>query len=844
MSSHHVQIDLSLDLGVDRRVVRCRIHEAASEPTHAVVEIAAAGDVDFEAVRAAEATLEIDAGNGAPRRFQLVVGAVRFKGIQGGTLRYEVHLHAHAWLLGHTQSTRKFRNQSARDIVSKVLGDHGIAFAWRTERATPARNYCVQYAESDLDFVSRLLAFEGIHFTFDPDGVMVLADRSSAAPPVDGPSSHFELLDAADAMTKGELGITELTRGARVAPGKATVGDFNWKTPSATLRASSAADRDVELETYDYPAGYRDAATGAEIARMRLEGHRVAADYVEGAADTPAIASGRAFSFGSDGGDMFAGEYFVVGVEHEAEHPGFHDGAPSGSSTGSYGCRFRAIPREAAYRPPQRAPRPVVAGSHTATVRGPAGAEIHTDKFGRFRAQFHWDREARGTDEDSRWVRMLQESATSMALARVGWEVGVAYIDGDPDRPVGLARHINGAMVPAYAQPSNKNLMTMKTPSSPATGGFSEIRLDDSAEKMLFYTRAEKDRSADIGHDRTEVVGHDERRLIGNDLDESVGRDQKVTVGNDSTETIDGDRHLAVDKNRVKTVAGSETVEVGGQIAVRTNNDETEKVGSIRITIAGGLQMPDILGRAKRAVSGLIPNPKSVAQGALSGAMSGAQSGAMSGFESGGIGGAAAGALGGAQSGALGSLTSLIPNPSGIASQITGGLSDGVSLEKIADQVLTGSITRTAEKKMSRTVGGAFIAVGIGNIAASAGKVHVETIGGLKLTASAEGVSEVVDGELAVTVGGVIMRKSGADMLVSSKDQIATVGAALGLSSTTELYVTAPEIEVEGLADLDLAAGSATLDLARGGLKFTGDVLVKGETSVAFFANTHNLLEA
>src|SRR5262249_7904827 len=130
--------------------------------------------------------------------------------------------------------------------------------------------------------------------------------------------------------------------------------------------------------------------------------------------------------------------------------------------------------------------------------------------FGRFRAQFHWDREAVGTDADSRWLRIVQESASSMFLARVGWEMNVGYIDGDPDRPIGLARNINGVMRPTYAQPAKKNVMTIKTRTSPATGGYNEIRLDDTAGAMAFDVRAERDLIGAIRHDRSETIGVNE----------------------------------------------------------------------------------------------------------------------------------------------------------------------------------------------------------------------------------------------------------------------------------------------------------------------------------------------
>jgi type VI secretion system secreted protein VgrG len=902
MNARHVAVHLSLDLGADHRVVGCRVREAVSEITHAVVEIAAAHDLDFAAVRAAEATLELAVGD-ASRRFSLVATGVRFVGLEGGALRYEVDLHARPFLLGHTRDHRKFRDLPALEIVARVLLDHQIPFVFRAE-PTASRPYTAQYAESHLDFVSRLLEDEGLHYAFEPDGMMVISDRSSAAPPVDGPSSRFELLDAAGALDRDERGVLSIERVARIAPGRVTLRDFDWKKPRADLTASCVTDVDEALEIYDYPGGYRDQPAGARRARLRLEAERALASRVLGTADALSFAAGRRFTLGDAAGAAFAGDWFLVSVEHRA--------ADLGAADASYHHRFTAIPLAVPFRPGRRTPRPTVAGVHTAMVRGPAGQEIHTDRFGRAKVQFHWDREAKGSDEDSRWMRVMQETSTSMALARVGWEIGVSYIDGDPERPVGVSRHINGAMPPAYGQPSNKNAMTMMTPSSPATGGYSELKLDDSAERMRFDLRAEKDMSTAVGHDKGETIGNDERRFVGNDTTERVGGDQSIEVGRDATETVDGDRHFAIDGNRKKTVAHSETVEVGDTIAVSTNHDETERVGLARITIAGGLTLPDILGRAKRAISGLIPEPgaaiHAIVGGVEAGAESGAVAGAKSGFEAAGgslgggpgagalgalsnlggglggealgalgnvgkgalgsllgggvgaqaagallggglgadplgaLGGAAQGALGGALHGALGSLTqglkNLIPNPKAIASQITGGLSDGITLDKIEAQVLTGSIARSAEDKITRTIGGAFISVAAKDIQTTSGKIHLETVGGLKLSQVKGAFSESTEGVLTITAGGSILRSSGVDITIASGTSTVRSGATVTLEAKGEIYLTAPEVEITGLAGLDLAGGGADVNLGPASLGLSGDVQIKGNSSVWFVSST------
>ena len=836
MSEQGVRIELSADLAGAWKVVRCQVDEALSEPTRAVVEIASDDDLDVEAALGSEATLEITIGHLAVRRWTLCVGSIDFSRIEGGMARYEVELHARSWLLRHTLNTRKFTGLSAQEIVARVLAQHHVAAAWRLTRPTRTREYCVQYAESDFDFVARLLAFEGIYSSFDDDGTMILIDRSSAAAPVEGDTSQFELIDAAGALRKGALGVFELRRGARVAPGRVTVNDFSWKNPERPLLSESAAVRDQELEVYDYPAGFREPGEGAVLAQMRLEAQRVRASFVEGASNVPSFAAGRRFDFGANGGAMFEGEYLLVAAAHEAHDAAFF--AEARGDAAPYQNRFRAIPRATPFRPPLSTPRPTVAGGHTAMVRGPAGEDIHTDRFGRFCAQFHWDREAKGSDEDSRWMRLLQESATSMTLARTGWEMSVAYIDGDPDRPVGFARNMNGVMPPAYGQPANKTAMAMRTPSSPATGGFNELKLDDAAGAMLFSVRAERDYAAEVKHDKSEIIGHDETRAIGHDLTHAVGRDQSVVVGHDAKETITGDRAIEIKGDRTKTVAGSEKVDVKGDVTVSTAKDETETVGSVRMTFAGGFHMPDLVARAKGIAKGLVPNPTAIGKGAASAAMSGAVSGAASGALS----AAASGALSGATGSLTQSLTSLVPSASGIAGQLTGGLSNGITVGKLADQFLVGSIRRTATEKTSRTVGGAFISAGVGNIATTVSKAYFETVGGVKLTTTMTGaISGSVEGQLATTVGVAVVRTSTTDMTVSSKLTRVTVGGALTLTSAQQLHVVSDVIEIEGLANLGFSVAGAGLDLTPGAASLRGAVQIKAGVEVIVRGKNNDL---
>ncbi|MDI1437278.1 type VI secretion system Vgr family protein [Polyangium sorediatum] len=899
-------VDLMLDLGIEQtfHVVAARISEGISEITHAIIEIASNEDLDTTRLIGNDAVLDVLVGQMPSRRFTLTVGRAGFVAVRGGALRYRLDLYGHLWLLRFATNTRKFRDVTTQAILSQVLHDHRIPHRWSLSRPTPSRNYCVQYRETNLAFVERLLEFEGIYYTFDSNGVLELADRSSASPPVPG-ISEFELIDAAGALERDELGIHEIRRGARVASGAATVGDFNWKKSKLDLRQTAKADRDSELETYDYPAGYREIGEGAHLAQLRLEAQRVQARYVRGRGNVDGFAPAHRFVFGARGGDAFAGEYLLVEIEHNFRNPAMTELAITDLQIGAvtYENSFQAIPLDVPFRPARRTPRPTLGGSHTAMVRGPVGQEIHTDPYGRFKAQFHWDREAVGTDNDSRWVRQLQESATGMVLARVGWEMSIAYIDGDPDRPIGIARHINGVMPPVYPQPAHKNVMAIHTPSSPATGGYNEVRLDDTAGTMLFHVRAERDFIGVVKNDRSERIGNNEARFIDMSVSHAVTHDQTVAIGANSTVQSMRDYRLHVKNDRKKVVSGSETIKVGADANATTEGNETEKVGSVRITICGNIKSPDFASMVKR----IVPDPKAallgITQGALSGAMGGVAGvgsagggagggagGALGGFTggvqgggvvgamgglaggagsslgglaggagssfgglaggaasgagalAGGFAGSGVGALGGALSGAGASLSSMIPTPSAALSKLTGGLSEGITMGKLIDMLCQGEITRTAEHALSRTVGGAFVQVGVGAISTNAKTNYVETVGGAKVTIAAKGnITSTVNGPAALTVGGVMIRKSKKAMGLAAKNTKVNVGGIAKLSSGEKIEIRGNTIVVQTKAELSLKSPSLEITLTPEKTTIKGELKLECKQKVEVTGMDDNL---
>ena len=853
MTAPKLDARLSLRIAASLSVVSCRLSEGLSERTHALVEVASVEHVDFGAALGDDALVEIVGAD--ERRWSLKVGAAHYLGDAEGSYRYELELFDPAWRLTFRMDTRKFRNLSARDIVSQVLDELGVRYRWEITQTLPVRKYTAQYRETNLAFVERLLAYEGVYYGFDPDGVMVLGDESRAAPRVHG-GELFELLEGASALEAGKVGIGELRIGLRTVPGRVTLADYNWKKPDLKLQESAVASRDSLLEIYHYPAGFRKPEQGARLARLRLEAERVRAQFAEGKSNVAAFAPGQGFAFGNVAGDAFAGEYLLVRVGHHYANEGFAAirGAAKAEAderreARTYENSFSAIPLKTPFRPAASVSRPTVGGTHTAMVRGPAGEEIHTDQYGRFRAQMHWDRGAKGSDEDSRWLRILQESSTSMALARTGWEMHVAYIDGDPDRPIGIGRAINAVMTPSYAQPSNKNLMTIKTPSSPASGGYSEIKMDDTAESQLMAFRAEKDLEALVKNEKTETIGNNETHTVGTDFGRKILGNQTVTIGAKLTANIGKQYKLQVQGSRKKTVGASEKVDVGKAMTCAVGKSDGETVGSLRLTVAGSLKPPDIKAMLKSAAETFVRTASpggaalydkgtslyqkgSSVLGALHGG-SGSDGGGGGGKGAGAGGGgkgAGAGAGGGAGGGASGSAGGGASGGSAITSYLEGkgtglgteaanafgkALGEGKGLDAAWDAA-TGKVTEAADGAKSQLEG----------LIPSGDKIG-GALNGLEksvnsIVPTSDTLSAAANGALSKATGGVSDALKAGDyhLALNKLIDMCALGGIKREVSTASLKVVGGAYITAAVQSIEWKAGAGYLETV-GGIKLT-----------------------
>lgn len=786
-----------------------RVEEGMSELTSAVIEVSLGAGDDPTGLLDEDVTLTWSRGGVPVRAHALRVAEVRYLGSQHGHPRFRLVLHPPLWFLRFTKDVRKFRDLTAKDIVTKVLDEAGIAHRWEIVRAPASRPYTVQYRESKLDFVLRLLEFEGIFYVFEDDGTLVLADRSSAGPSVPG-STLYTLLEGAGALDHDAEGITSFSKGTRVGSGRSTLNDHDWKKPATSLLATKPGKRDVALEVYEYPAGYRDQPTGEMLAQLRVEAFEATKVFAAGTGSVLGFGAGRLFSFEHGDGISHGGRYVLRKVEHV--YTWNQAGLDAALSTGAaaagarYENRFEAIPADVPFRPPLVTPEPKVGGTHTAMVRGPAGEEIHTDAWGRAKVQLHWDREATGTDLDSRWMRMLQETSSSMQLARVGWEVSVGYVAGDPDRPIVLSRNINGQMIPSYTQPKHQNRMTIKTETYPGKVGYNELRLDDSTTTQQIYMQAERNLVSEVLHDQRESISRHEKHDVTTHLQRKVDKDQTLSVGASETVKIATVDRFAVGDNRTVSIGGSDTIKIGESSTMQVAANDRETVGAVRVSIVGGVAPPKL--------SDLLPKPdiKGAAKAAAVGLAKGQGMGAVT-----------------AQAKAM------VPTPQSIASKLS-----PASLLEMID----GNISRTVRKTFQRTVGGAYIVLAGGPVAHRGNKVLAELIGGLKVATSAKNsLSQSSKNVLLRTVGGMHLVKAGQDVTTNAEKSSVVVGANASFTATEKIELKGERLLIEARDKLSLKSGDLLIELAPSGIKLSGKVALKAADEIQINGNPDNLTE-
>ena len=488
------------------------------------------------------------------------------------------------WFLTRTSDSRIFQNQTIPDILEKIFSDNELRdFDKRLHGSYQPREYCVQYRETDFNFVSRLMEEEGIFYFFEHDKdkhILVLADDPGEFKPC---PLHPTVSYSTVAGVEGdEQFVTDLTVSKEVRPGRYSIRDFNFEQPTIDLTASSSGADERHLEIYDYPGEYRKKAEGERLARIRMEEEDSAQTLVNGSSTCMGLVSGYRFELQ----DHFRGDlnqpYSILSVYHSCSQGDNYRSALSQSIEDfSYNNHFQCVPHTAPYRPPRVTPAPSVHGSQTAIVTGPPGEEIYVDKYGRVKVQFHWDREGKFNDKSSCWIRVSQSWAGkrwgAMFIPRIGQEVIVDFLDGDPDQPIITGRVYNGESMPPYALPDEMTKSTMKSYSSKGGGGFNELRFEDKKGDEQLFIHAEKDMDIRVKNDRREWEGRDRHLFVKRDKRQKIERDEHSIIKRDVMEKIDRDHNLAIGGKQAIKITGSHSLSVTGDVIEEFKANHSEQ---------------------------------------------------------------------------------------------------------------------------------------------------------------------------------------------------------------------------------------------------------------------------
>jgi len=398
-----------------------------------------------------------------------------------------------------------------------------------------------------------------------------------------------------------------------IRPDKVTTDAFNFKKPDLDLASEAEGPDDPGLEIYEYPGLYDVPADGSGLMNMGLERWQSGRKQAWGQGRCVRQTAGQLFTLGQHPRDDFNREFMLTRIEHFGSQPLMGE-VTDGASMG-YENRFLCMPSDVPYRPPQRSPKPTVNGVQTAVVVGPSGEEIHTDEHGRVKVQFHWDREGKNDDKSSCWIRVAQAWAGTswgaMFIPRIGNEVVVTFLEGDPDRPLIVGSVYHGTNVPPYGLPDNKTKSTIKTNSSAGGEGSNELCFEDKKGEEEIFLHGQKDWNTVIENDATQEVKNDELLKVGNNRMKEVVKDQGEKVG--------GNKAIAVDGNHDEQIKGNETQKVGGnakrtvdgdqKVAIKKNSaesvggDRTESVdGAMKLTVSKDYKH-DVTGNSTLAVN-------------------------------------------------------------------------------------------------------------------------------------------------------------------------------------------------------------------------------------------------
>lgn len=624
-----------LDVDYDLSVVDFDVTEAVSDIFVVNLTLASKDKINFEDVKLQEGSLTVVGGIGASfndesgdRYFHGIIRKFKHFGTSGRLQLYQAQIVPSLWLLSLKENCRIFQDKKLQDVIGILLKEQDITsdlYEFRLDRADIFIKFSIQYQETNLNYLSRLLEHEGIHYFFEhfeDKHVLVFCDSEAYYQEITGQSS---LVFNTNGLVAEKENVFAFNISERLRSGKLAQKNYNFKTPSVDLSTEHKVKIEKDYEVYEYPGPYGETASGQKLSQIRLEEIQALGKKGHGSSCCPRFQPGATFTLADHPHNDFNAEYFLFKVTHEGEQPQILQEHGSGGGA-HYSNSFFVIPSSVTYRPERTTLKPMVPGLLSAIVTGPKGEEIWPDEYGRVNVQFHFDREGKMDEKSSCWLRTIQfwngTTWGSQFIPRVGDEVLVSFINGDMDYPIITGSVVNEAKQPNYSLPANKTQSGIRTRSTPGgtAANFNELRFEDKMGSEEVYLQGEKDWNILIKNDKGQRVGHDETLTVGNDRSkyvvmnqsESIGVNKTIQVGVNHTETIGANMTLTVGScqtetvgiNSMETIGAAKELSIGGlyQVSVGGIMNETvagaktEEVGLAKAVFVGATMAENVVG--------------------------------------------------------------------------------------------------------------------------------------------------------------------------------------------------------------------------------------------------------
>jgi type VI secretion system secreted protein VgrG len=568
-------------------------------------------NVDRDKILGAKVSIKVMLESGKVRYFNGFVSCFSKAAGLGRYARYYAVVKPWLWFLTRTSDCRIFQDKNVKQIIEDVFADHPqlADFVFELNESYCTYKYCVQYRETDFNFVSRLLEHEGIYYYFrhtDGHHTLVMTDSVDKHDPFPG----YETLKFIPPHILVKPGVEHINAwdvAREVQPGVYAHDDYDFERPSVDLTTTKTLPRTYtpsNYEVYDYPGFYMQKPHGEHYAHVRIDEFGAQFEVAQATTNYRGVSVGSMFTLEAQDQDYehFNGKYLVIGATQSLEGTQYESIDTGG---GAFRCTFTALSCDQQFRPRRVTPKPFVQGPQTAVVVGPAGDQIYTDKYGRVKVQFHWDRRGKKDENSSCWVRVSHPWAGkgwgSVATPRIGQEVIVDFLEGDPDQPIITGRVYNEENQPPFGFPAGAVISGVKSDTHKGAG-YNEMSLDDTAGKERVFIHGQYNMDTVVEHDQTSTVHNCRTDRIDVDDSESIGNNQKWDVGGNRDATIHKSETLHVVANRTKSIDGNETTTVKGHRSETVNSGEDVTVTVSRVHTVNGFQNTTITAAENHAV--------------------------------------------------------------------------------------------------------------------------------------------------------------------------------------------------------------------------------------------------